>query len=68
MCKLTCCKNCLFPLFFLLFHRRRHHASFPNDVAARKTQHNNQFGVEAAAPMALMPTMMLIVILSEGYR
>ncbi len=29
-------------------------------------QHNNQFGVEAATPMAPMPTMMLIVTSSEG--
>jgi hypothetical protein len=40
--------------------------SFINDVAARTMQHNNQFGVEAAAPMALMPMMMLIITLSEG--
>ncbi len=68
MCKLTCCRNCLLPLFLLLFCRRRHHASFLNDVAARTMQHNNQFGVEAATPMAPMPTMMLIVTSSEGYR
>ncbi len=68
MCKLTCCRNRLLPLFLLLFRHRRHHASFPTDVAARTTRHNNQFGVEAAAPMALMPMMMLIVTLSEGYR
>ncbi len=34
MCKLTCCRNCLFPLLFLRFCCRHHHASFPNDVAA----------------------------------
>jgi hypothetical protein len=68
MCKLTCCRNCLLPLFLLLFRRRRHHASFPNDVAARMTRHNNQFGVEAATPTAPMPRMMLIVTSSEGYR
>jgi hypothetical protein len=68
MCKLTCCRNCLLLLFLLLFCRRRHHASFPNDFAGRTTQHNNQFGVKSAAPTALMPTMMLIVTLSEGYR
>jgi hypothetical protein len=67
MCKLTCCRNRLLPLFLLLFCRRRHHASFPNDVAARTMRHNNQFSVEAAVPMALMPTMMLIVTSSEGY-
>ncbi len=61
MCKLTCCRNHLFPLFFLWFSRRCRHASFPNEVAARTTRHNNQFGVEAAVPTALMPTMMLIV-------
>jgi hypothetical protein len=68
MCKLTCCRNCLLPLFFLLFCHRRHHASFPNDVAARTTRHNNQFGVEAAMPTAPMPMIMLIVPLSEGYH
>jgi hypothetical protein len=68
MCKLTCCRNRLLPLFLLLFHRRRHHASFPNDVAARTMRHNNQFGMEAATPTAPMLTMMLIVTLSEGYR
>jgi hypothetical protein len=67
MCKLTCCRNRLTPLFFLLFCRRYHHASFPNDVAARMTRLNNQFGMEAAASTAPMPTMMLIVTLSEGY-
>ncbi len=67
MCKLTCCRNCLLLLFLLLFRRRRHHTSFPNDVAARTAQHNNQFGMEAAAPTAPMLTMMLIVTLSEGY-
>ncbi len=67
MCKLTCWKNRLLPLFLLLFCHRHHHASFPNDVAARATQHNNQFGVEAATPMAPMPMIMLIVTSSEGY-
>jgi hypothetical protein len=68
MCKVTCCRNCLLPLFFLLFCHCRHHASFPDDVAAWMAQHNNQFGMEAAVPMALMPMIMLIVTLSEGYR
>jgi hypothetical protein len=68
MCKLTCCRNHLLPLFFLLFCRRHHHASFPNEVAAWTMQHNNQFGMEAAAPTALMPRMMLIVTSSEGYH
>ncbi len=67
MCKLTCCRNCLLPLFLLLFCRHRHHASFPNDVAAQTTRHNNQFGMEAATPTAPMPMMMLIVTSSEGY-
>jgi hypothetical protein len=68
MCKLTFFRNHLLPLFFLLFCRRHHHASFPNDVAARMTQHNNQFGVEATMPTAPMPTMMLTVTSSEGYH
>ncbi len=68
MYKLTCCRNCLLLLFLVLFCCCRHHSSFPNDVAARTTQHNNQFGVEAAAPTAPMPTMMLIITSSEGYR
>jgi hypothetical protein len=67
MCKLTCCRNHLLPLFFLLFCHHRHHASFPNYVAAWTTQHNNQFGVEAATPTAPISTMMLIVTSSEGY-
>jgi hypothetical protein len=41
-----------------------HHYSI---IAAWTTQHNNQFSMEAAAPMAPMPTMMLIVTSSEGY-
>jgi hypothetical protein len=68
MCKLTCCRNSLLPLFLLLFHRRLQHASFPNDVAARTTRHNNQFGVKAATPTDSMLTMMLIITSSEGYR
>ncbi len=68
MCKITCCRNRLLPLFFLLFCRRLHHASFPNDVAALTTRQNNQFGMEAAAPTAPMPMMMLMVTLSEGYH
>ncbi len=68
MCKLTCCMNCLLPVFFLLFCHRRHHASFPNDVAAWTTQHNNQCGVEAVAPTTPMLRMMLIITLSEGYH
>jgi hypothetical protein len=68
MCKLTCCRNHLLPLFLLLFCRRRHQASFPNDVAARTTQHNSQYGVEAAAPRAPMLTMILINTMSERYR
>ncbi len=59
-----CCRNCLLPLFFLLFCLHRHHASVPHDVPSRTTQHNNQFGEEAAEPMALMPEGMLIVTLS----
>jgi hypothetical protein len=31
-------------------------------------RHNNQFGMEAAAPMAPMLTMMLIVTSSEGHH
>ncbi len=68
MCKLACCRNHLLPLFLLLFRCRCHHTSFPNDVAAWMMQQNNKFGMEAAAPTAPMPTMMLIVTLSEGYR
>jgi hypothetical protein len=60
----ACCTNHLLPLFFLLFCRHRHHASFPHDVPSRTTQHNDQFGEEAAEPMALMPEGMLIVTLS----
>ncbi len=66
--QITCCRNRLLPLFFLLFCRSRHHASFPNGVAARTTQHNNQFGMVAAVLTAPMPMMMLIVTSSEGYR
>jgi hypothetical protein len=68
MCKLTCFRNRLLPLFFLLFCYHHHHTSFPTDVAARTTRHNNQFGVEASAPTAPMPMMMLIVTSSEWYR
>ncbi len=59
--KLTCCRNHLLPLFFLLFCRRRNHASFPNNVAARTTRQNNQFVEEAAVLTAPIPTMMLII-------
>jgi hypothetical protein len=33
----ACCRNHLLPLFFLLFCRHRHHASFPHDVPSRTT-------------------------------
>jgi hypothetical protein len=60
----ACCRNCLLPLFFLLFRRHRRHASFPHNVPSRTMQHNNRFGKEAAKPTALMPKGMLIVTLS----
>ncbi len=60
----ACCRNRLLPLFFLLFHRHQHHASFPHDVPSWTMQHNNQFGEEAAEPSAPMPEGMLIVIFS----
>ncbi len=60
----ACCRNRLPPLFFLLFCRHRHHASFPHDAPSRTTQHNNQFDEEAAEPTAPMPEGMLIVTLS----
>jgi hypothetical protein len=60
----ACCRNRLLPLFFLLFHCHRHHASFPRDVPSRTKQHNNRFGKEAAELMAPMPEGMLIVTLS----
>ncbi len=60
----ACCRNCLLPLFFLLFRRHCHHASFPHNVPSRTTQHNNQFSKEAAEPTALMLEGMLIVTLS----
>jgi hypothetical protein len=58
------CRNRLLPLFFLLFCRHRHHASFPHNAPSRTMQHNNRFGEEAAEPMALMSEGMLIVTLS----
>ena len=60
----ACCRNHLLPLFFLLFHRHCHHASFPHNVPSRTTQHNNQFSEEAAELTAPMPEEMLIVTLS----
>jgi hypothetical protein len=60
----ACCRNRLLPLFFLLFRRHRHHASFPHDAPSRTTQHNNRFGEGAAELTALMPEGMLIVTLS----
>jgi hypothetical protein len=36
----ACCRNRLLPLFFLLFHRHRHHTSFPHNVSSRMMQHN----------------------------
>ncbi len=60
----ACCRNRLLLLFFLLFCRHRHHASFPHDVSSRTTQHNNRVGKEAAKPTALIPEGMLIVTLS----
>ncbi len=61
-----CRKNCLL-VVFLLFCCHCHHAPFPNDVPAWKMWHNDQFVMEAAAPMAPMPTRMLIITLLEGY-
>jgi hypothetical protein len=60
----ACCRNCLLPLFFLLFCHHRHHASFPHDVPSQTTQHDNQFSEEATKPTAPMPEGMLIVTLS----
>ena len=62
-----CRKTCLLILFLLFCHCRRH-ASFPKSVAAWTTWHNDQFGMEAAKPTALMLMWMLIVTSSEGYR
>jgi hypothetical protein len=64
----ACCRNCLLPLFFLLFRRHRRHASFPHDVPSRTTQHNDRFGEEAAEPTAPMPEGMLIATLSGKHR
>jgi hypothetical protein len=61
-----CKKTCLLVLFLLFYHRHRH-ASFHSYDAARTMWHNDQFGMEAAAPMAPMLTRMLIVTLLEGY-
>ncbi len=61
--ELACCRNRHLLFLFLIFCRRRHHASFPHDVSSPTMQHNNQFGVEAASPMAPMPVGMLIVTL-----
>jgi hypothetical protein len=48
---------------FLLFFRHHRHASFTHNVPSWTTQHNDQFGIEAAKPMAPMPAGMLIVTL-----
>jgi hypothetical protein len=68
MCKLTCCGNRLLLLFFLLFCCHLHHSSFPHNVPSRTTQHNDQFGIEAAKLMAPMPEGMLIVTLLGRHR
>ncbi len=68
MRKVPLCRKTSLAVLFLQFCRRPCHASFPNDVAARMTWHIDQFVVEAAAPIALMLTMMLIIPLSEGYH
>ncbi len=54
-------------VLFLQFCHRHHHALFPNNVDAQTMWQNNQFGMEAAALMAPMPTRMLIVTLLVGY-
>jgi hypothetical protein len=64
----ACCRNRLLSLFFHLFRRHHHHASFPHDVPSRTTQHNDRFSKEAAKPAALMPERMLIVTLSGKHR
>jgi hypothetical protein len=64
----ACCRNHLLLLFFLLFCRHRHHASFPHDVPSWTTQHNDRFGVEAAEPTAPMPEGMLIITLPGRHR
>ncbi len=64
----ACYRNRLLPLFFLLFHCHRRHASFPHDVPSRTTQHSDRFGKEAAEPTAPMPEGMLIVTLSGKHR
>ncbi len=62
----SCWKTHL-PVLFLLFCCHRCHASFPNDVAAQTTRHNNQFAMEATASTAPMQMRMLIVTFSQGY-
>jgi hypothetical protein len=64
----ACCRNPLLPLFFLLFCRHHRHASFSHNVPSRMTQHNDQFGVEAAKPTAPMLEGMLIITLSGKHR
>jgi hypothetical protein len=61
--KFACYRNLHLLFLFLLFHCHRHHASFPNNIPYRMTQHNNQFGVEASKPMAPTPAGMLIITL-----
>ncbi len=64
----ACCRNHLLPLFILLFCRHRRHTSFPHNVPSRTTQHNDQFGKEAAKPTAPMPKGMLTATLSGKHR
>ncbi len=67
MRKVPLCRNTRLLVVFLLFCHCCCHTSFLNDVAAWRTRHNGQFGVEAASPTAPMPTSMLIVTSLEGY-
>jgi hypothetical protein len=64
----ACCRNHHLLFLFLLFCRHRRHASFPHNVPSWMMQHNDQFSVEAAEPMAPMPAGMLIITLSGRHR
>jgi hypothetical protein len=69
MRKYACCRNCLLlPLFCLLWHHHRptHHALIM--CLPGRGGSTTDFGMEAAKPMALMPTRMLFLTSSGRYH
>jgi hypothetical protein len=68
MCEFVCYRNHHVPLLFLPFCQHRCHTSFPHDVPAQITRHNDRSGIEASEPTARMPTGTLFLASSGRHH